>query len=102
MLSDKFQGIELNIFSAPCWGCCSIESRMSSRWHCLSTLQLNADGHDAICRPGHYGRALEDAIASHKNQWAPAWEDKNPLSGSATFNTMTPTERVRTLHGQTN
>lgn len=46
-------------------------------------------------RPGHYGRALEDAIASHKNQWPPSWEEKNPLSGGAGFNSMTPSERVR-------
>ena len=47
-----------------------------------------------VLRLGHYGRALEDAIASHKGQWPPSWEEKNPLSGSATFNSMTPTERV--------
>ncbi|TWU76769.1 hypothetical protein ED733_004908 [Metarhizium rileyi] len=46
---------------------------------------------------GHYGRALEDAIASHKNQWPPSWKDKNPLSGGATFNSMTPTERLTLL-----
>lgn len=45
-------------------------------------------------RPGHYNRALEDAIASHKGQWAVSWGDKSPLSGGAGFNTMTPTERV--------
>ncbi|KAH7329215.1 hypothetical protein B0I35DRAFT_38931 [Stachybotrys elegans] len=48
-------------------------------------------------KPGHYGRALEDAIASHKNQWAPAWKDKSPLSGGATFNSMNPTERLTLL-----
>ncbi|KAG8419956.1 hypothetical protein J3458_004777 [Metarhizium acridum] len=46
---------------------------------------------------GHYGRALEDAITSHKNQWPASWEDKNPLSGGATFNSMTPTERLTLL-----
>lgn len=50
---------------------------------------------DNLARPGHYGRALEDAISSHKSQWAPRWEGKNPLSGNKTFNTMDPTERVR-------
>ncbi|KAF5021420.1 hypothetical protein F66182_6545 [Fusarium sp. NRRL 66182] len=48
-------------------------------------------------KPGHYGRALEDAISSHKNQWAPAWENKNPLSGGATFTSMNPTERLMLL-----
>jgi hypothetical protein len=48
-------------------------------------------------KPGHYGRALEDAVTSHRNQWAPAWEDKNPLSGGANFNSMTPTERLTLL-----
>ncbi|PHH85113.1 hypothetical protein CDD83_875 [Cordyceps sp. RAO-2017] len=48
-------------------------------------------------KPGHYGRALEDAIASHKNQWPSAWEDKSPLSGGATFNSMAPAERLTLL-----
>ncbi|KAI1131517.1 hypothetical protein F5Y10DRAFT_59533 [Nemania abortiva] len=48
-------------------------------------------------KPGHYNRALEDAISSHKNQWAKAWEDKNPLSGGKTFTTMNPTERLTLL-----
>ncbi|KAG5930385.1 hypothetical protein E4U42_001631 [Claviceps africana] len=48
-------------------------------------------------KPGHYGRALEDAIASHKNQWPPSWEEKNPLSGGAGFNSMSPTERLALL-----
>lgn len=48
-----------------------------------------------IYRAGHYGRALEDAISSHKNQWPSKWEGKNPLSGGKTFNSMDPTERVR-------
>jgi hypothetical protein len=46
-------------------------------------------------RPGHYNRALEEAIQSHKSQWAKDWEDKNPLSGGATFSSMSPSERVR-------
>jgi hypothetical protein len=46
-------------------------------------------------RAGHYNRALEEAIQSHKSQWAKDWESKNPLSGGATFTTMTPTQRVR-------
>jgi len=48
-------------------------------------------------KPGHYGRALEDAIASHKNQWPSKWEGKNPLSGGKSFNTMDPTERLDLL-----
>ncbi|PNY24801.1 Uncharacterized protein TCAP_05264 [Tolypocladium capitatum] len=48
-------------------------------------------------KQGHYGRALEDAIASHRSQWPSAWEDKNPLSGGASFNAMTPTERLTLL-----
>ncbi|KAK0389444.1 hypothetical protein NLU13_3019 [Sarocladium strictum] len=48
-------------------------------------------------KPGHYGRALEDAIASHKSQWAKEWEDKSPLSGGASFNTMNPTQRLLLL-----
>ncbi|KAM5376581.1 hypothetical protein ACJA88_006904 [Fusarium oxysporum] len=48
-------------------------------------------------KPGHYGRALEDAVSTHKNQWAPAWEDKSPLSGGATFASMNPTQRLTLL-----
>ncbi|QPH02001.1 hypothetical protein C2857_006206 [Epichloe festucae Fl1] len=48
-------------------------------------------------KPGHYGRALEDAIASHKSQWPPSWKEKNPLSGGAGFNSMTPSERLTLL-----
>ncbi|KFA63479.1 hypothetical protein S40285_00323 [Stachybotrys chlorohalonatus IBT 40285] len=48
-------------------------------------------------KPGHYGRALEDAIATHKSQWAPSWEDKNPLSGGGSFNSMNPTQRLTLL-----
>ncbi|KAK5629592.1 hypothetical protein RRF57_005307 [Xylaria bambusicola] len=48
-------------------------------------------------KPGHYNRALEDAISSHKNQWARDWEDKSPLSGGQTFTTMNPTERLTLL-----
>jgi hypothetical protein len=48
-------------------------------------------------RAGHYNRALEEAVQTHKAQWAKDWESKNPLSGGATFTTMTPTQRVRYL-----
>ncbi|CAG7555389.1 unnamed protein product [Fusarium equiseti] len=48
-------------------------------------------------KPGHYGRALEDAVSSHKTQWAPAWEEKSPLSGGATFTSMNPTQRLTLL-----
>ena len=48
-------------------------------------------------RAGHYNRALEEAVQSHKSQWAKDWESKNPLSGGATFTTMTPTQRVKAL-----
>ncbi|KAI1743677.1 hypothetical protein F4680DRAFT_353581 [Xylaria scruposa] len=48
-------------------------------------------------KPGHYNRALEDAISSHKNQWAKDWENKSPLSGGKTFTSMIPTERLTLL-----
>ncbi|KAM0252513.1 hypothetical protein ACHAQJ_007688 [Trichoderma viride] len=48
-------------------------------------------------KPGHYGRALEDAIASHKNQWPSSWKEKNPLSSGSTFSSMSPTERLNLL-----
>ncbi|KAJ4348939.1 hypothetical protein N0V95_005024 [Ascochyta clinopodiicola] len=43
---------------------------------------------------GHYGRALEEAIQTQKSQWPTKWNHINPLSGSRSFNTMTPTERA--------
>ncbi|KAI0024922.1 hypothetical protein F4780DRAFT_483212 [Xylariomycetidae sp. FL0641] len=48
-------------------------------------------------KPGHYNRALEDAISTHKNQWPKAWEEQNPLSGGRTFASMNPTERLTLL-----
>ena len=36
-------------------------------------------------KPGHYGRALEEAVQTHKSQWAKDWESKNPLLRGATF-----------------
>jgi hypothetical protein len=48
-------------------------------------------------KPGHYNRALEEAIQSHKGQWAKDWESRNPLSGSATFGSMTPVQRLTLL-----
>ncbi|KAL2019527.1 hypothetical protein VTK56DRAFT_9561 [Thermocarpiscus australiensis] len=48
-------------------------------------------------KPGHYNRALEEAIQTHKGQWAKDWESKNPLSGSATFASMTPVQRLTLL-----
>ncbi|KAB5570540.1 hypothetical protein GE09DRAFT_1217969 [Coniochaeta sp. 2T2.1] len=48
-------------------------------------------------KPGHYNRALEEAISTHKAQWARSWEGKNPLAGGATFASMTPVERLTLL-----
>lgn len=48
----------------------------------------------SVHRPGHYNRALEEAVQTHKSQWAKDWEAKNPLSQGATFATMQPTQRV--------
>ena len=47
-----------------------------------------------IYRPGHYNRALEEAIQTHKGQWAKDWESQNPVAGQATFASMTPVQRV--------
>lgn len=48
-------------------------------------------------KAGHYNRALEEAIQTHKAQWARDWESKNPLSGGATFVSMTPSQRLTLL-----
>ncbi|KIH87222.1 hypothetical protein SPBR_04734 [Sporothrix brasiliensis 5110] len=47
-------------------------------------------------KPGHYHRALEEAIQSHKSQWVSAWKE-NPLADGKTFQTMTPAERLTLL-----
>lgn len=49
----------------------------------------------SLYRAGHYNRALEEAVQTHKSQWAKDWESRNPLLGGSTFTTMSPTERVR-------
>ncbi len=48
-------------------------------------------------KAGHYGRAMEEAIQTHKAQWAKDWESNNPLRGGATFGSMTPTQRLTLL-----
>ena len=48
-------------------------------------------------KPGHYSRALEEAVQTHKSQWAKDWESKNPLLGGATFASMSPTQRLTLL-----
>ncbi|RKF73328.1 hypothetical protein GcM3_094006 [Golovinomyces cichoracearum] len=48
-------------------------------------------------KPGHYSRALEEAIQSHKSQWAKDWENKTPLSKGATFSSMVPEQRLTLL-----
>ncbi|KAM7207394.1 hypothetical protein V8F20_002274 [Naviculisporaceae sp. PSN 640] len=48
-------------------------------------------------KPGHYNRALEEAIQTHKSQWAKDWDAKNPLAGAATFSSMTPVQRLTLL-----
>lgn len=45
-------------------------------------------------RQGHHGRALEEAISSHKSQWPNKWQGRNPLSGSSEFTSMSAEERV--------
>jgi hypothetical protein len=56
-------------------------------------LGLDADS-NPFPRAGHYNRALEEAIQTHKSQWAKDWESRNPLAGGATFASMSPTQRV--------
>ncbi|EPE08985.1 hypothetical protein F503_04572 [Ophiostoma piceae UAMH 11346] len=47
-------------------------------------------------KPGHYHRALEEAVQSNKSQWVAGW-DESPLAGGKTFQAMTPTERLTLL-----
>ncbi|OIW33428.1 hypothetical protein CONLIGDRAFT_628320 [Coniochaeta ligniaria NRRL 30616] len=48
-------------------------------------------------KAGHYNRALEEAVSTHKAQWARDWESKNPLAGGATFASMNPIQRLTLL-----
>ncbi|EJT72711.1 hypothetical protein GGTG_09570 [Gaeumannomyces tritici R3-111a-1] len=48
-------------------------------------------------KPGHYNRALEDAIKTHEASWPGSWGGANPLAGGTTFNSMTPTQRLDIL-----
>ncbi|CAK7272433.1 hypothetical protein SEPCBS57363_005127 [Sporothrix epigloea] len=47
-------------------------------------------------KPGHYQRALEEAVQSHKSQWLASWKE-SPLAGGKSFQTMSPTERLSLL-----
>lgn len=49
-------------------------------------------------RNGHYGRALEEAVSSHKSQWPLKWQGANPLHGGQDFNNMSPEKRVCCFH----
>ncbi|KXT01438.1 hypothetical protein AC578_9544 [Pseudocercospora eumusae] len=44
-----------------------------------------------------YGRALEEAVLSHKTQWPYKWAGQNPLHGGKDFNNMNPAERLNLL-----
>ncbi|KAK3295560.1 uncharacterized protein B0H64DRAFT_474496 [Chaetomium fimeti] len=48
-------------------------------------------------KPGHYNRALEEAIQTHKGQWAKDWDSQNPVAGQATFASMNPVQRLTLL-----
>ncbi|EXJ63165.1 hypothetical protein A1O7_03610 [Cladophialophora yegresii CBS 114405] len=50
---------------------------------------------------GHYGRALEDAISAHHNQWPTEWKGHNPLHGGKNFNNMSAEERLSLLKALT-
>lgn len=41
-----------------------------------------------------YGRAIEEAVLSHKKEWPLKWAGQNPLHGGKDFNNMSPSERV--------
>ncbi|TPX13760.1 uncharacterized protein E0L32_005704 [Thyridium curvatum] len=47
-------------------------------------------------KPGHYNRALEEAVQTNKSQWVTSWQE-SPLAGGKTFASMTPVERLTLL-----
>ncbi|KAH6664348.1 hypothetical protein F5X68DRAFT_161043 [Plectosphaerella plurivora] len=48
-------------------------------------------------KPGHYMRALEDALSSHRHRWPKEWEEKSPFSGGIGFNDLGNTQRLTLL-----
>ncbi|OJD31640.1 uncharacterized protein BKCO1_4600064 [Diplodia corticola] len=46
---------------------------------------------------GHYGRALEETMSTYKSEWPLSWGGINPLSGSRSFNDMSPQDRLSVL-----
>ncbi|KAK0622087.1 hypothetical protein DIS24_g11407 [Lasiodiplodia hormozganensis] len=46
---------------------------------------------------GHYGRALEETMSTYKSEWPYSWGGINPLSGSRSFNDMSPQDRLSVL-----
>ncbi|GAB7343695.1 hypothetical protein MBLNU457_1679t1 [Dothideomycetes sp. NU457] len=46
---------------------------------------------------GHHGRALEEAVSSHRSQWPRSWAGINPLHGNQTFHTMSASTRLDLL-----
>ncbi|KAL1626651.1 hypothetical protein SLS54_002814 [Diplodia seriata] len=46
---------------------------------------------------GHYGRALEETMSTYKSEWPFSWGGVNPLSGSRSFNDMSPQDRLSVL-----
>ncbi|OLN81462.1 hypothetical protein CCHL11_09026 [Colletotrichum chlorophyti] len=48
-------------------------------------------------KAGQYSKALDDALSTHKSQWPRSWGGVNPLSGSNTFHSITPTQRLSLL-----
>ncbi|KAI5790189.1 hypothetical protein EDC01DRAFT_630888 [Geopyxis carbonaria] len=45
-------------------------------------------------RRGHYNRALEEAISTHRTQWPREWERKNPLPGGKHFKDLDASQRL--------
>jgi hypothetical protein len=63
----------------------------------LRIYHINVVDQADVCpfhRRGHYGRALEEALLSHKSQWPRAWGGVNPISGGRSFYSMSPDEKV--------
>ncbi|OBR13632.1 hypothetical protein CH63R_02358 [Colletotrichum higginsianum IMI 349063] len=48
-------------------------------------------------KAGQYSKALDDALSAHKSQWPRSWGGVSPLSGSNTFHSIAPTQRLSLL-----
>lgn len=71
-----------------------LNRKKNPEYECLLFIFDRAIIDEVTSRRGHYGRALEEALASQKPQWPPHWNGINPVPSSKTFAHLSPERRV--------